>query len=224
MVTICPSLFQQGYCLNDSCQHQHDTANFCAICNIALNTTAQYNIHVKTRAHLQVEAVSQWLKCVPCNRHYLRNSITQASHENSTRHIRLLARHPIDFSSPPVIEISTPPHATQCEACNSTIPVAQLAKHNQTNSHITRQRVFNYHNALARSQENQGGVEVSGPQDGVDFGICEPGENGTPVTSTIWIECVGQMSVSLMRVQTSSSFGAQPGFLPWYAQFISSAP
>jgi hypothetical protein len=216
MATICPSLFRTGFCLNNSCQRRHDTSNFCMICNVALNTAAEYNLHINTRAHTQAETALQWLKCVLCDRYYARGSITQASHENSANHIKHVALRPVDSNDPPVIEVPSPPNNTRCEACNSVVASAKFVEHCRTNDHINRQRVLDYRNALIRSQTNQRGIEVSGSEDGVDLGVRSPISDSSKVTpTTLWLTCVGETPVTLTHARTSASLGVQPGFQLW---------
>src|SRR5207237_9953919 len=80
-VAICPAVLTHGFCLTAGCNLQHDTSNFCFICNQSLNTAAVYNQHVKTPAHSQNESTSQWLNCIPCARHYIWGPPTHTARE-----------------------------------------------------------------------------------------------------------------------------------------------
>ncbi|KAH7327648.1 P-loop containing nucleoside triphosphate hydrolase protein [Rhizoctonia solani] len=211
MATICPSILAATVCLNNACPNPHDTSNFCQICNIALTTAAQYNAHVRTAAHSQALNASQWLKCTPCNRHYLRGSLEQKKHEKTNGHIQLVARHPVG-GDPAVVEISAPPKQTRCDACRQTFLSSTYDEHRRTPAHITRERVYNYNNAVLRSQANQRGVEVSGSQNGIDLGVRAPAPDTNATPTEILLKCVGETPVSLTHVRTSSSVGLQSNF------------
>ncbi|CAE6366471.1 unnamed protein product [Rhizoctonia solani] len=210
MVTICPSLLSAGICLNNACPNRHDTSNFCMICNVALATAAEYNAHVKTPAHSQASKTVQWLKCTPCNRHYIRGSPAQATHERTNGHRQQIASHPIG-GAPPVIEIPAPPKQTRCDACRQTFPTSDYEKHTSSKGHVTRERVYNYNNALVKSQANQRGIEVSGSQNGIDLGTRSPTDTN-PEPATISLKYIGQTSISVLHVRTSSSVGLQSNF------------
>ncbi|CAE6495202.1 unnamed protein product [Rhizoctonia solani] len=208
MSAICPSLLARGFCLNDACSLGHDTSNFCMTCNIALNTKTEYNNHIKTKAHREASDVLQWLHCELCNCYYHRGSREQASHENSAGHIRLMADRPIG-ADPPIVEVDSPPNWTTCDACRRNFASSGAQAHYQSDAHITRQRVFDYQNALLMSQANQRGIEIAGLLDGIDLGIHSPNSGTANAPTTIWLRCVGGNSVSLMQARTSSTVGTR---------------
>ncbi|CAE6373749.1 unnamed protein product [Rhizoctonia solani] len=208
MSTICPSLLAKGFCLNDACRLRHDTSNFCMSCNIALNTTAEYNNHIKTNAHTQALDTPQWLKCEPCDFYYRRGTREQTSHENSNAHNQNIIHLPIGADTP-IIEINAPPNWTSCDACRRKFPSSDWDSHCQSGTHITRQRVFDYNNALMKSQLNQRGIEISGLQDGIDLGIHSPNSGTESTPTAVWIKCVAASSVSLMQARMSSSVGVR---------------
>ncbi|EUC55593.1 RNA helicase, putative, partial [Rhizoctonia solani AG-3 Rhs1AP] len=222
MVAICPSLLDAGICLNNACPNRHDTSNFCLICNVALATAAEYNAHVKTSAHSQASKTAQWLKCTPCNRHYLRGSPEQTTHEKSNGHKQQVASHPAG-GDPAVVKIAAPPKQTRCDACRQTFPSSEYDKHRRSSSHITRERVYNYNNALVKSQANQRGIEVSGSQNGIDLGI-RPLTAANTEPTEISLRCVGQTPVSVLHVRTSSSVGLQSNFQLCFTVTVTTAP
>ncbi|KAG8729320.1 hypothetical protein FRC11_009061 [Ceratobasidium sp. 423] len=181
------------------------------VCNLALTTAAAYNAHIKTSPHSQALNALQWLKCTPCNRHYLRGSPEQTSHENTNGHRQQVTHHPVG-GDPPVVEIQAPPKQTRCDACRQTFPTSEYDKHRRSSGHITRERVYNYNSALLKSQANQRGVEVSGSQNGIDLGIRSPATSTDSEPTTISLKCVGQSPVSLIYARTSSSIGLRPNF------------
>ncbi|KEP52558.1 putative RNA helicase [Rhizoctonia solani 123E] len=210
MVAICPSLLDAGICLNNACPNRHDTSNFCLICNVALATAAEYNAHIKTSAHSEASKTTQWLQCTPCKRHYIRGSSAQNTHEKSNGHKQKVASHPAG-GDPAVVKIAAPPKQTRCDACRQTFPSSEYDKHRRSSNHITRERVYNYNNALVKSQANQRGIEVSGSQNGIDLGI-RPLTAANTEPTEISLKCVGQSPVSVLNVRTSSSVGLQSNF------------
>jgi hypothetical protein len=202
--------------LSDACRLRHDTSNFCLTCNIALNTSTEYSNHIKTNSHIQALDTPQWLKCEPCDFYYHRGSREENSHENSHTHTQNIFRLPIG-ADPPIVEVDTPPNWTSCDACNRKFHSSGWDSHCQSSGHITRQRIFNYNNALIRSQLNQRGIEIAGQLDGIDLGIHSPNSGTENTPTTVWVKCVGEGSVSLMRARTSSSVGTRrTGGPSWY--------
>ncbi|CAE6499995.1 unnamed protein product [Rhizoctonia solani] len=210
MSNICPSLLEKGFCLNDACRLRHDTSNFCMTCNVALDTAAEYNTHIKTDEHQQAADASPWLHCEPCDYYYRRGSFEQTSHEHSATHIQLMADLPIGADAP-IVEVDTPPNWTDCDACRAKFPSSHADTHYQSTGHITRQKIFDYHNAVLRSQSNQRGIEVGGLEEGIDLGIHSPNSGTADTPTTIWLKCVGVSSISLMQARTSSSVGTRRG-------------
>ncbi|CAE6369801.1 unnamed protein product [Rhizoctonia solani] len=208
MSTVCPSLLTKGFCLNDACSLRHDTSNFCMTCNVALNTAAEYNNHIKTNAHVQALDRPQWLKCEPCNFYYRRGSREQTSHENTSAHNQHMIHLPIG-ADPPIVEVDIPPNWTSCDACRRKFPSSDWDSHCQSSGHITRQRIFDYNNAVMKSQLNQRGIEIPGQLDGIDLGIHSPNSGTENTPTVIWLKCVVQSSVSLMRARISSLVGTR---------------
>ncbi|CUA74319.1 hypothetical protein RSOLAG22IIIB_11143 [Rhizoctonia solani] len=206
MSTICPSLLSKGFCLNDACRLRHDTSNFCMTCNIAMSSAAEYNDHVKTDAHFEASETPQWLKCELCEFYYRRGTLEQTSHENSANHLQLMADRPIGADMP-IVEVDSPPNWAACDACKRKFPTSDSDTHYQSIEHVRRQRIFDYQNALLRSQGNQRGIEVGGAEDGVDLGIHSPNSGTENTPTTVWIKCVSPSSISLMQARTSSSVG-----------------
>ncbi|KEP52557.1 putative RNA helicase [Rhizoctonia solani 123E] len=207
-MSICPSLLSKGFCLNNTCRLRHDTSNFCMTCNVALNTAAEYNDHVKTDAHMEASDTPQWLQCELCDFYYRRGTREQTSHENSEGHMRLMADRPIGADLP-IVEVDSPPNWTTCDACKRKFPSWDADAHYQGSEHLKRQRIFDYQNALLRSQGNQRGIEIGGSVDGVDLGIHSPNSGTENTPNTVWIRCVGESPVSLMQARTSSSVGTR---------------
>ncbi|KAG8705367.1 hypothetical protein FRC11_009093 [Ceratobasidium sp. 423] len=119
-----------------------------------------------------------------------------------------MADRPIG-ADPPIVEVDSPPNWTTCDACRRKFASAGAETHYRSNAHITRQRIFDYQNALLKSQANQRGIEVAGLQDGIDLGIHSPNSGTENTPTTIWLRCVGKSSVSLMQARTSSSVGTR---------------
>jgi hypothetical protein len=216
-MVICPAVLNQGFCLIDTCQLQHDTSNFCSSCHIIFTSAAQYNAHVQTPTHQQIEVNVQWLHCVPCNKYYIQASGVQTSHENSTRHIAKV-NSPSNTAIPPVVETLTPPGSVHCEVCNTMVPSNAYAQHCHTARHLARTQVFNYLNAAALTQENRNGVEVSGAVTGLDLGLRPPTQ---PVADPEVLEITNTSTtdISLIRARTSASVGILPGLQLWYVNF-----
>ncbi|KAG9079103.1 hypothetical protein FS749_008829 [Ceratobasidium sp. UAMH 11750] len=207
MVTLCPSLLERGFCLKTSCQKLHDTSNFCSSCLVALTSAAEYNAHVRTPEHRQSEACAQWLHCLPCKQTYKQGSPEQTSHEASTGHTNKISGLP---SAPPPVEIRLPPNTTTCESCRSVVPSNTYDQHCRTKLHISRQQVFNYLNAVARTQQNQNGVEVSGDEGGLDLGAWSR-EQPAAEPAVVWISHTLPTPVHLTAARTSASLGVRPG-------------
>ncbi|KAH7327650.1 hypothetical protein B0J17DRAFT_680484 [Rhizoctonia solani] len=207
MAEICGLLLVQGFCLNDTCEFRHNTSFFCLTCNIPLNSQAAYNGHIQSGNHLQAINGSEWLKCQPCNRHYRQGSLEQTSHKNSDRHVRFVAHHPVD-AGPPVVDIPFPPDWTRCDACKKTFPSSLSLIHDQSDRHLSRLRIFNYQTFLSRSEANQRGIEVQGPQNGIDLGTHAP-NLGITAPTMVLLTCSGQTHVSFLRARVSSSLGVQ---------------
>ncbi|KAJ1307031.1 hypothetical protein OPQ81_008010 [Rhizoctonia solani] len=114
-------------------------------------------------------------------------------------------------ADPPVVEVDSPPNWTACDACKKKFPPSESDEHYQNQEHIKRQRIFDYHSALLKSQANQRGIEVAGLQDGIDLGIHSPNSGTANTPTTIWLRCTSESSVSLMQARTSSSVGTRRG-------------
>ncbi|KAG8743479.1 hypothetical protein FRC10_011952 [Ceratobasidium sp. 414] len=80
----------------------------------------------------------------------------------------------------------------------------------QSQPHLSHQLVFNYLNAVARTQQNRNGVEVSGAETGLDLGAWTP-EQSADEPVVIWISHTLPTPVYLTSVRTSASLGARAG-------------
>ncbi|KAG9084862.1 hypothetical protein FRC06_003865 [Ceratobasidium sp. 370] len=83
-------------------------------------------------------------------------------------------------------------------------------QHCRTKSHISRQLIFNYLNAVALTQHNRNGVDVSGDESGLDLGVWTPAQStGDPVV--VHISNTLPTAISLIKARTSASLGVRPG-------------
>lgn len=210
---ICPVLLEQGFCLNSPCQNIHNISNFCSFCRIALTSAAGYTGHVQSARHRRLEAL-RWLRCIPCNRYYRHGSPEQTSHETSARHITRTTQ-PANAGAA-IVEEQTPPNRTRCGACNVVVFTSALNQHLGTPRHAACLLVSNYLNAVALTQQNRNGVEVSGEAAGLDMGVLAPGVQPADEPETVWISNTHPTNpISLIAVRTTASLDAHPGVQLW---------
>ncbi|KAG8682443.1 hypothetical protein FRC08_014963 [Ceratobasidium sp. 394] len=83
-------------------------------------------------------------------------------------------------------------------------------QHCRTKRHISRQLVFNYLNAVALTQCNRNGVDVSGDESGLDLGVWTPTE---PTSEPVVIHISNTLATpaSLIKARTSASLGVRLG-------------
>jgi hypothetical protein len=88
-------------------------------------------------------------------------------------------------------------------------------QHCRTAPHLARARVFNYLNAVALTQQDRNGVELSGPATGLDLGL-RPLTQQMGDPEVLWISHTCPTNVSLVNARTSASLGVRPGLQLWY--------
>ncbi|KAG9074398.1 hypothetical protein FS749_014054 [Ceratobasidium sp. UAMH 11750] len=97
-----------------------------------------------------------------------------------------------------------------CESCKDSMLSRAYDQHCRTKRHISRQLVFNYLNAVALTQCNRNGVDVSGDESGLDLGVWTPTE---PTSEPVVIHISNTLAtpVSLIKARTSASLGVRLG-------------
>ncbi|KDQ59997.1 hypothetical protein JAAARDRAFT_125682 [Jaapia argillacea MUCL 33604] len=212
MVGVCHTLVSTGSCpaAGSTCPFHHDIY-LCEVCNVVCINASAYQGHLGGKKHRsRALGLGKMYHCPICQKS-MAGAQTWAAHIGGKGHRAKAALQGMAAADVQPEEPTEIPGMQYCAPCDLHVRIEQWGSHLRSNLHRKRELFLTHKAILEESEKDKHGVTISHGGDGVDFGIVEPTNAQTGVTTYLSIKtAVPLAKVTLVSANLSSSARDHP--------------